>query len=252
MDNIKIKDSRKFNWTMVENEMIDNFERYTKNEVMAYLVIARYANSDSQCFPSYKTIAEKMRCSKRTAIDVIKSLVEKGVLIKETRVIPGSSENTSNLYTLVGAEETREITEEVERIRAEKRAKAEEKKNIDDHPNLEAIKTYLPDLRLGRNQKLELIKLDKTILEKAVDRTALHGGNSYNYLIMTYGSIKKELELGLLEDEETKEFEITNKHEAAFIKLNDQGYNNLKPEEKFLIDQLKIAGIINDIPLGNH
>lgn len=250
MDNIKIKDGRKFNWTMVENEMIDNFERYTKNEVMAYLVIARYANGDSQCFPSYKTIAEKMRCSRSTAITVINSLVEKGVLIKEERKKNG--ENTSNLYTLVGAEETREIAEEVERIRAEKRAKAEEKKNIDEHPNLEAIKTYLPDLRLGRNQKLELIKLDKTILEKAVDRTALHGGNSYNYLIMTYGSIKKELELGLLEDEETKEFEITNKHEAAFIKLNDQGYNNLKPEEKFLIDQLKIAGIINDVPLENH
>lgn len=249
MDSIKIKDSRRFNWTMVENEMIDNFEKYTKNEVMAYLVIARYANSDSQCFPSYKTIAEKMRCSRSTAISVINSLVEKGVLVKEERKKNG--ENTSNLYTLVGAEETREITEEVERIRAEKRAKAEERKYLDEHQNVTLVKTYLPYVRLGRNQKIELVKLDRAILEEAVDRTALYGGNSYNYLIMTYGSILKEIELNKMEKAKDT-FEMTNEHEMAFIKCCEVGYNNLCPEEQTLINQIKYMGVINEIPSGNH
>lgn len=230
-----LKDGRKFNWTMVENEIIDNFDRYTQNEVMAYLVIARYANSDSQCFPSYKTIAEKMRCSKKTAINAIDSLVKKGVLIKETRKNKGSSENISNLYTLVGAEENREIAKAVEKVREEKRIKAEEKKNLNEHSSIKMIKSYIPEMRLGRNQKLEIIKLDKSILEDAIDRTVFHGGKTFNYLMLTYKTIKEEKE---------NEFKLTDEHEMAFINFNEIGYDKLSFKEKILIDQMRRNNII--------
>ena len=74
-----IRDGRRFNFTIIENDIIDDIERFDKNDLLCYMVLCRFANNETgECYPSYKTIAEKMRV--------------------------GVNENggdTSNLYTIV-------------------------------------------------------------------------------------------------------------------------------------------------------
>ena len=78
---IRVLDGRNFNFTLIENELIDDIEKFDKNDLLCYMVLCRYANnSTSECYPSYKTIAEKMRVGVSTAMKAIKSLESKGVI----------------------------------------------------------------------------------------------------------------------------------------------------------------------------
>lgn len=254
MEAVEVRDRRKNNWTMVENEIIDNFERYSDKEVLAYLVLARYANSENKCFPSYKTISERMRCSRTTAIATINSLIEKGVLIKEERK-NNKGEHSSNLYTLVGAEETQEILLEVEKVREEKRLKSKQIKELDENENVVLIKKYLPDLRMGRNQKLEIVKLNYEILEEAVNRTAFNGGKSFKYLMMAYETVKDEIKekekeeklKKVIEEKNKRSFVNTSEHQSAYINFLENGYESLNLKEKILIQELEENGIIKNI-----
>lgn len=92
-------DNRKINFTIIENEIIDepNLNIYQK---MAYIVLCRYAK-DNQCFPSLATIASKLSCSKRKLQDTLKELQELG-LIKIQNRKSDNGDNTSNLYTIIG------------------------------------------------------------------------------------------------------------------------------------------------------
>ena len=97
-----IQDSRRFNFTLIENDIIDDTNKFDKNDLLCYMVMCRYANNDTnQCFPGYETLAEKMRVSKSTAIKAVKSLVKKGVLIVTHRKNSNGGD-TSNLYTIKG------------------------------------------------------------------------------------------------------------------------------------------------------
>lgn len=73
-------------------------------EQMAYIVLRSFANArDNSAFPSYETIAKLGRMSRRKAIDAVSSLIEKGLLTKETRMTVtkhGRIRNTSNIYTI--------------------------------------------------------------------------------------------------------------------------------------------------------
>lgn len=253
-----LEERRRFTFTIVENEIIDNVDLYSKNEVMAYTVIARYANSESSCFPSYNTIAEKMRCSRRTAIDAINSLVEKGVIKKEVRKNKKTLKNETNVYTLVGAKgvkKTKEVSEEISKQREEKNLRVKQIKELDENENVVLIKKYLPDLRMGRNQKLEIVKLNYEILEEAVNRTAFNGGKSFKYLIMTYETVKEEMKekekqeklKKVIEEKNKRSFVNTSEHQSAYINFLENGYKSLNLKEKILIQELEENGIIKNI-----
>ena len=55
-----IQDSRRFNFTLIENDIIDDTNKFDKNDLLCYMVMCRYANNDTnQCFPGYETLAER-------------------------------------------------------------------------------------------------------------------------------------------------------------------------------------------------
>ena len=97
---LRILDGREFNFTLIENELIDDIERFDKNDLLCYMALCRFANNKSgECFPSYKTIAEKMRVGVSTAMKAIKSLADKGVIEITSRKNEAGGD-TSNLYTI--------------------------------------------------------------------------------------------------------------------------------------------------------
>ena len=81
---------------------IFDFPELTIYEQMVYLVLLSYSNPrESTAFPSYSTIAEKGRMSRMQAIRCVKSLVQKGLIIKEERFTMSSDKSirrTSNIY----------------------------------------------------------------------------------------------------------------------------------------------------------
>lgn len=245
---IKVQEGRKINFTMLENDIIDNVNRYTKSEVLAYMVLARYANSDDSCFPSYNTIASKMRCSRQTAIDAIDSLEKKGVIKKQTRKNENNKENNTNIYKLVGAVTIGEVAEDIAKQREEKSRRAKQIKELNEHPNVKLMKEMAPHIRMGRMQKIKLIDLDFETLENALDRALLHGANTLNYILRTYNSILEEIQ----NEEDVKTDNIKNEnfiktelHQIAYIKYIENGYENLNEREKKLLIDLEDAGLID-------
>jgi len=94
-----LRDGRVKNWFYLENELLDR-EDLTIYEKTVYIVIARYVDSENKAFPSYETIAKKGSMAKVQAMRVVRSLVKKGLLKKESRKTSNNG-STSNLYTLL-------------------------------------------------------------------------------------------------------------------------------------------------------
>lgn len=94
---------KRFDFTILENDIVRDTEKFSKNELLAYVAICYHADSKTgTCFPSYEGIARIMRASRTTAINAIQGLVEKGVIKLENRKADEKKkELTSNLYTLV-------------------------------------------------------------------------------------------------------------------------------------------------------
>lgn len=146
---------KRFDFTILENDIVRDTEKFSKNELLAYIAICYHADKAGTCFPSYDGIARIMRTSRTTAINAIQGLVEKGVIKLENRKADEKKkELTSNLYTLV----SNQFWEQVE---SENR-KYLTKKGID----------YKNRYRKGQATKLanENTKKDK---EKAPDSTAI-------------------------------------------------------------------------------
>ena len=59
-----------------------------------FMSICRYANNDGACYPSIETLSVKAGCGRRSVIDAIATLCEKGLLSKDSR----QKENKTNLY----------------------------------------------------------------------------------------------------------------------------------------------------------
>lgn len=248
---IKVQEGRKFNFTMLENEIIDDIDRYTKSEVLAYMVLSRYANSDDSCFPSYNTIASKMRCSRQTAIDAIDSLEKKGVIKKQTRKNENNKENNTNIYKLVGAITMNEVAEDIAIQREEKSRRSRQIKELNEHENIKLLKEMAPHIRMGRKQKIEIANLDFEILDKAIDRALLYGAKTIDYILMTYNTILEEHNENIKDKEDAEEsnqpleFIKTELHQLAYIKYIEEGFDSLDKKEQVLLNELKLAGLIN-------
>jgi Helix-turn-helix domain len=68
--------------------------------VRLYAALARYANAEHQAWPSRATLADRLRCSAASVDRAILELVSAGALTTTARFVPGTTERTSNLYTL--------------------------------------------------------------------------------------------------------------------------------------------------------
>lgn len=87
-------------FAMVEKDVLFSPE-LTALEKLVYCVLCAFSdNNTHSCYPSYNTIAEKVGCSKKTAIQCVASLCDKGWMQKmEQRTKKGG--HRSNMYFLV-------------------------------------------------------------------------------------------------------------------------------------------------------
>lgn len=87
---------------MVERAIFER-EDLTAHEKLVLCYLAMRANSESECWPSYNTIARDCSISRRSAINVVAALEEKGLLAKSSRS-NDLGRFTSNLFRLFSAE----------------------------------------------------------------------------------------------------------------------------------------------------
>ena len=95
-----IKDNRRFNFTMVENELLENEDLGTYEKLL-YITLCKFAGQENTCFPSRKTLAKLVSCSVKTIDNKLKSLIDKGLISKQERRNE-KGEHTSNLYIIKG------------------------------------------------------------------------------------------------------------------------------------------------------
>ncbi len=90
-------------FTMVPNEILDgscDCPPLSQSQLLIYIALCRHAdNKTGECWPYYSTLAEKARCTIRTAISAIKYLCEVGLVSKESRWTECGGQ-TSNVYTV--------------------------------------------------------------------------------------------------------------------------------------------------------
>lgn len=90
-------------FTMVPNEILDgtaDCPPLSQSQLLIYIALCRHAdNATGECWPYYSTLAEKARCTVRTAISSVKYLCEVGLVTKETRRTENGGQ-TSNVYTV--------------------------------------------------------------------------------------------------------------------------------------------------------
>lgn len=104
-----LKDSRRKEWFWIENTLVDR-EDLNIYEKMIYIVLVKYSNEESCCFPSYKTISKKAGCSERQVSNILKNLETKGLIIRKNRKRKGSNEKESNLYVLLSSKQKTQHT----------------------------------------------------------------------------------------------------------------------------------------------
>ncbi|MEA4920896.1 MAG: helix-turn-helix domain-containing protein [Clostridiaceae bacterium] len=86
-------------FTIVDSAVLMN-EGLSVYDKAVYCILCSYAsNTDKSCYPSYKTIARKARCSRRKVISVISHLEELGLVEKQEQ-FNTVGDNTSNLYII--------------------------------------------------------------------------------------------------------------------------------------------------------
>ncbi|HFL3159006.1 TPA: helix-turn-helix domain-containing protein [Clostridioides difficile] len=95
-----LKDARKKEWFWLENDLVDR-EDLGVYEKMAYMVMARYSDDESSCFPSLSLISKKMGCGITTVKKTINSLEEKNLIIKVHRKVKNKKENDTNVYYIM-------------------------------------------------------------------------------------------------------------------------------------------------------
>lgn len=92
------------NFTMIDNAIL-NDQSLTTVHKMIYVALASFIdNKTRSCYPSYGTLAEKAGCSRNTAITAMKTLVEKGYVIKVRKNDGKKYAHACNLYILANIE----------------------------------------------------------------------------------------------------------------------------------------------------
>lgn len=89
-------DQRKF--IIIYHDFLES-NLLTSHEKMVFIALKKFADSNNQCFPSLKKLANITQISKRKIQDILKSLEQKHVIGIESRSRTDGGD-TSNLYTL--------------------------------------------------------------------------------------------------------------------------------------------------------
>ncbi len=98
-DYLGIEDDRKDFYFKVENAVVDNCEMFeTIYEYAVFITLSRYCNCNEISFASCETLAKNSHCSPRKIKDVLKALVEKGLIKKIKR--GGNSTDIYKVQTL--------------------------------------------------------------------------------------------------------------------------------------------------------
>lgn len=69
----------------------------TANEKLVYLVLADHTNDSGECFPSLATLCAESLLSKPTVLKALKSLEDKGLIVKRRRKLDNGG-TSSNVY----------------------------------------------------------------------------------------------------------------------------------------------------------
>lgn len=98
---IEVRDRRRQNFFTIDNVLLDYYGTEMKPYGIAtYVALARFANQDSECWPSLNTLAKRTGMSRQQVIreiDKLKSLK----LIEVAQQLGPKGEHRSNLYTLL-------------------------------------------------------------------------------------------------------------------------------------------------------
>ena len=97
----QLLDGRRPGFYIIDNELIDTYgAKIGAYGVAVYNLLARMTGSGDAAFPSYQTIADKLKISRRQAVNVIEMLIVEGLIARTERRKP-NGDLTSNLYTLI-------------------------------------------------------------------------------------------------------------------------------------------------------
>jgi len=88
---------------MIENQIIHRRD-LTIYQKMAYISLCSYANDKNICFPSYKTIADDVGCTRRKIIDVVNELVDLGLIVKRHKTT-AKGDASANVYEILLGDE---------------------------------------------------------------------------------------------------------------------------------------------------
>lgn len=77
----------------LESDLLNTYEK------MVFIALKKFADSNNQCFPSLKKLANVTKMSKRKIQDTLKELEQKHIIGIKSRLNVNSG-HTSNLYTL--------------------------------------------------------------------------------------------------------------------------------------------------------
>jgi hypothetical protein len=101
---IEVQDNRARGWCWIDHAVIDNYgARIGPYGLALYMALARHANSDRTCWPSYETLAGELGMSRRKVIEVAKDLKEMGLIEvsgRKTIAEDGSITYRSNVFIL--------------------------------------------------------------------------------------------------------------------------------------------------------
>ena len=102
MSNQDFEVRRVFWFACVDIDVLED-DRLTPIEKIVFCLLCRYVNqTDRNCFPSVKILAEKTNCSEYSVQKALKKLVELGLIKRQERFIDGRQ--TTSLYTIIGFE----------------------------------------------------------------------------------------------------------------------------------------------------
>lgn len=103
MKEIVIRDTRKKEKFVVDDEYLNGYAKLCGiNATGVYITLCRHADFHTQeCFPSVKTISEKLGISERSVSYALKKLEDWNIIIRERTRHPKNSKWVNNSYTLL-------------------------------------------------------------------------------------------------------------------------------------------------------
>lgn len=99
---IIVRDGRRTHFFTIDNILLDQYgKRLGAYGLAVYMALCRFANRQSECWPSYQTIAERVGMSRRQVIREIKKLETLGLIAVQPQYDEHTGEQRSNLYILL-------------------------------------------------------------------------------------------------------------------------------------------------------